>query len=67
MGWDIRVWHENIGDRTRLTIEAGVDVPDEVVSSVAASYWFEEVQMSGDEWDEEGFDGAPNDPGKLQG
>jgi hypothetical protein len=60
--WEIRVWHENVDDRTRLCIEAGQDVPDEVIGSVAGSYWFEEVQFAGEEWDEEG---GPDDPEGL--
>ncbi|MGH2449021.1 MAG: hypothetical protein ACRDFS_10535 [Chloroflexota bacterium] len=53
MSWDIKVWHEAADDTMRLTIEAGPQVPDEVISSVAGSYWFEEVQLGGEEWDED--------------
>ncbi len=67
MSWEIRVWHEEVEDRTRLCIEAGQEVPDEVIGSVASSYWFEEVQYSGGEWDEdEEFEG-PEGPDHLHG
>jgi hypothetical protein len=68
VSWEIRVWHEELGARTRLSIEAGPEVPDEVISSVAGSYWYEEVQYTGDDWDDEGFDegGEPSVP-RLQG
>ena len=61
MGWDIRVWHERLDDRVRVVIEAGDDVPDEVISTVAGSYWLEEVQFV-EEWDEP-LDPAPGDSG----
>jgi hypothetical protein len=69
MSWEIKVWHEDLGDRSRLSIEAGPEVPDDVISTVAASYWFEEVQHSEDEWeDAEDMDGGqqPTNP-RLQG
>jgi len=61
MSWEIRIWHEEVGDRTRLTIEADPSIPDDVISSVAGSYWFEEVQFGGAEWedDDEELDGGP--------
>lgn len=60
MGWEIKVWHEEAGDRTRLCIEAGLDVPDDVISSLAGSYWYEEVQSTEETWEEEGpFDTNP--------
>jgi hypothetical protein len=69
MTWEIKVWHEDVGERTRLSIEAGVEVPDEVISSIAGSYWFEEVQYTEPEWDEtEGYDGGSEGSGqRLQG
>lgn len=58
-----------MGDRARLSIEAEAEVPDEVISSVAGSYWFEEVQYSGDEWEDDGdVDGDGEGAGpRLQG
>lgn len=54
MGWDIKVWHEDVEGGTRLSIEAGPQVPEEVISSVAGSYWFQEIQFTDDaEWDED--------------
>lgn len=69
MGWDIKVWHEETGDRARLSIEANMEVPDDVISAVAGSYWFEEVQSVDAEWDEPPeFDGGSGDRGsQLQG
>ena len=69
MGWEIKVWHEDVGERTRLSIEAGLEVPDEVISAVAGSYWFEEVQSTEEEWDETTeYDGGPEGLGpRLQG
>ena len=61
MGWDIRVWHEDRDDRVRMVIEAGAEVPDEVVSSIAGAYWLEEVQFVG-EWDEP-LEPGPGEPG----
>lgn len=64
MSWEIRVWHEDLEDRTRLCIEAGENVPDDVIGSVAGSYWFEEVQYAGDDWNEENvFGEEPEGPG----
>lgn len=58
MSWEIKVWHEGEGERARLSIEAGTDVPDNVIADVVGSYWFEEVQADLD-WDgDEGFDGG---------
>jgi len=49
---------EGEGERARLSIEAGTDVPDNVIADVVGSYWFEEVQADLD-WDgDEGFDGG---------
>lgn len=69
MGWQIKIWHEDVDDRTRLVIEAGPEIPDEVISSVAGSYWLEEVQLSVDDWDlTDALDDAMEDPGpRLQG
>jgi hypothetical protein len=69
MSWDIKVWHDDMNGRARMCIEAGVDVPDDVISSIASSYWLEEVQYFEPEWDEtEGDTGAGGSPGsKLQG
>ena len=69
MGWNIRVWHEVVGDQTRLCIEAGAEVPDDVISSVAGSYWLEEVQYTDEDWDEpEDFGGQRQAPTpRLQG
>lgn len=69
MGWEIKVWHEEFGERARLSIEADLDVPDDVISAVAGSYWFEEVQSVAGEWDEApDFDGGSGDLGsQLQG
>ncbi len=69
MSWEIRVWHEDMGERARLSIEAGPEVPDDVISAVAGSYWFEEVQHSEDEWeDSQDFDGGqPATNPRLQG
>lgn len=55
MSWEIKVWHEEAGERSRLVIEASNEVPDDVISAVAGSYWLEEVQLR-EEWDE-GLDG----------
>lgn len=60
MSWDINVWHEEVGERTRLVIEAGASVPDEVIASLAGSYWLEEVQFLEPDWDEVDGDGAPD-------
>lgn len=69
MGWEIKVWHEDLGDQTRLCIEAGQEVPDEVISSIAGSYWFEEVQVTEADWEEAPeFDGGSEGRGpRLQG
>jgi len=69
VGWEIKVSHEDFGDQTRLFIEAGREVPDEVISAVAGSYWFEEVQSVEDDWDETpDFDGGPEGVGgRIQG
>ena len=37
MGWEIKVWHEEAGERVRMAIEATPNVPDEVVSTVASA------------------------------
>jgi hypothetical protein len=69
MSWEIKVWHEDVGDRARLSIEADGQVPDDVISAVAGSYWFEEVQLAGEEWDDaEAFADTGDTPaGRLQG
>lgn len=51
MTWEIKIWHEEAGERVRMAIEATPNVPDEVVSSVASAYWLEEVQMMSEDWD----------------
>jgi hypothetical protein len=54
MSWNIRVWHEENDEAVRLIVEAGVDVPEDVISSVAGSYWLEEVQQYDEgPWDED--------------
>jgi hypothetical protein len=69
MSWDIKVWHEDMNGRSRLSIEAGVDVPDDVIATIASSYWLEEVQYSEADWDEGDSEAGPRDgPGsKLHG
>lgn len=59
MAWEIRVWHEEAGDRSRLIIDASTDVPDEVISAVAGSYWLDEVQYPEEVWEESDLEGAP--------
>jgi hypothetical protein len=51
MSWEIKVWHEEAGDRVRMLVEATPNVPDEVVSTVASAYWLEQVQVMAEEWD----------------
>lgn len=63
MGWDIKVWHDDLGDRVRLVIEAASDLPDEVIASLAGSYWLEEVQYVGEDWEESPSEPGPGDPG----
>lgn len=63
MSWDIRVWHDDLGDRARLVIEAGPEVPDDVISTIAGSYWLDEVQYVRDEWDEAPVEPGPPEPG----
>ena len=68
VSWEIKVWHEAAGDHTRLTIEAGEEVPDEVISAVAGSYWFEEVQYADTVWEEDDDVGDAESTGqRLQG
>lgn len=62
MAWNISVWHEEHDDRARLIVEAGPEVPDDIVSALAGAYWLEEVQYSGDGWEE-----ADLEPGPMQG
>jgi hypothetical protein len=59
MSWEIKVWHEEAGDRVRMAIEATPNVPDEVVSTVASAYWLEQVQVMAEDWD----DSEPFGPG----
>lgn len=69
MSWEIKVWHEALaGEEVRLCIEAGTAVPDEVVASLAGSYWLEEIQLTGEEWEEsDDFQVGPEDAGpRLQ-
>lgn len=63
MGWDIKVWHDDLADRARLVIEAGPEIPDEVISAIAGAYWLDEVQYIQDEWDETPTEPGPADPG----
>lgn len=66
MSWEIKVWHEEVGERTRLSMETGPEVPEDVIASVVGSYWSQEVQFAEDEWDEGDF--QPDVPGPtLQG
>lgn len=67
VGWDIKVRHEETDDRARLIIEAGTDVPDDVISAIAGSYWFEQVQMVDDDWEDTFFEGEGEEPGGLHG
>ena len=62
VSWEIKVWHEEIGDQIRLVIEAGSDVPEDVISTVTGSYWAEEVQFGGDDWEDD-----DDLPPRLQG
>ncbi len=66
MAWDIRVWHDQQDGRVRLVIEAGDDVPDEVISSVAGSYWLEEVQFVA-EWDDTVDTGSGDSGPRIHG
>ncbi len=50
MVWEIKVWHQEAGERVRMAIEATPNVPDEVVSTVASAYWLEHVQLIEEEW-----------------
>jgi hypothetical protein len=63
MAWDIRVWHEEDEGRTRLVVEAGPEVPDDVISAVAGAYWLDEVQYGDEVWDEVEIE----EPGPLHG
>lgn len=63
MGWNIKVWHEELEDRTRLIIEAGEEVPEEVIASIAGSYWLDEVQYVEQAWDETPWEEGPTEPG----
>lgn len=64
MSWEIKVWHEESGDRIRLAIEATPNVPDEVISTVASAYWLEQVQVMGDILDDaEPFGSTKSIPG----
>lgn len=62
MSWDIKVWHEDAGDRTRLIIEAEPGIPDEVISAVVGNYWLDEVQFVPEDWDEAMMDQGLQDP-----
>lgn len=68
MSWDIRVSHESIEDRVRMTIEVTGDVDEEVIGTIAASYWEEEIRYA-EEWEEvdELDDGLPGPGGGLHG
>ncbi len=63
MGWNIRVWHEEQGENIRLMIEAGSEVPEEVISAVAGAYWLDEVQYVQGEWDEVPMEQPPGEGG----
>ncbi|HEY8684440.1 MAG TPA: hypothetical protein VIO57_02425 [Chloroflexota bacterium] len=52
MSWEIKVWHEEAGERVRMAIEATPNVPDEVVSTVASAYWLEQIQVMPDNWED---------------
>ncbi|MGH2442818.1 MAG: hypothetical protein ACRDFX_06605 [Chloroflexota bacterium] len=68
MSWDIKVWHDDLGERVRLTIEAGPQVPDEVISSIAGSYWVDEVQFFESEWSDPMMEAGPEESGpKIHG
>jgi hypothetical protein len=45
MSWNIRVWHEEFDETTRMCIEAGPDVPEDVIATIASTYWIDEVQQ----------------------
>lgn len=68
MSWNIRVDHEVLDEGVRLTIEVAGDVPEDVIGSVAGSYWEDEVRYA-EEWEEdEEFPGdLPGPPGGLHG
>jgi hypothetical protein len=69
VSWEITVSHEEIEGRTRLVIEADPNVPELVISALAASYWEEEVRL-GDEWEDDEFDEFDDTiqgPGGLHG
>jgi hypothetical protein len=66
MSWDIRVWHEDLDERVRMVIEAGDEIPDEVISSIAGAYWLEEVQFIG-EWDESVEPGPADSGPRMHG
>jgi hypothetical protein len=68
MTWEIRIWHEESADRTRLVVEAGPDVPEDVIGGLAAAYWDEEVRYA-EAWIEEGTFEPPegSGPGGLHG
>lgn len=65
--WDIRVRHDDIDGRVRLTIEAGAEVPEEVIAALAGSYWEEEVRYAGEWTEDEEFDENPGPPGGFHG
>jgi hypothetical protein len=71
MAWEIKVWHENLGGRARLSVEAGDNVPDEVISSLVGAYWLDEVFASDEEWtdleDLNAFDDEESPGPQLQG
>ena len=69
MPWEIRVWHEDAGERATVSIEASAEVPDHVISAIVGSYWLEEVQMAEELWDaDEEFGNGIDDSGpRYQG
>lgn len=66
MTWEIRVSHEPIDGRTRVTIEASDHIPEDVIAEIAAAYWGEEVRFV-EEWDGEEYDEGNLGPGGIHG
>lgn len=65
MGWNIKVWHEDAGEDVRLIVEAGSEVPQDVIATVAEAYWTDEVQYADDDWAED--EDEPNDGPRFHG
>lgn len=66
MTWDIRIGHEDLEGRIRLIIEAGADVPETVISTLAGSYWEEEILYT-EEWEADDFVEFEEDAGPSGG